>query len=213
MPKDTHNTLIYKYFAVYLGMIQVSKTHCKRGHAFTPENTIRERNGSRCRTCKNDRQRAKAPLPSLSMVELFWSRVEKSDGCWTYAADPRQRYPRVHITHTTTVKASRFSYELAFGAIPGGLLVCHKCDTPRCVNPAHLFLGTASDNMQDKIKKGRGHEQLKTHCKNGHEFTPENTRMVRGIHRGCRICLRLQSNSNKARHTGMDKRTSHKIKK
>ena len=60
---------------------------------------------------------------------------------------------RTRTRKSTT--AHRIAYELYIGPIPQGLFVCHKCDTPLCVNPEHLFLGTPKDNIQDMIRKGR----------------------------------------------------------
>ena len=72
---------------------------------------------------------------------------------WNKSCGP-QGYGKISIDHKD-IRAHRLSWELHHGPIPDGMLVCHHCDVPECVNPDHLFLGTAKDNTQDSIKKGR----------------------------------------------------------
>lgn len=96
--------------------------------------------------------------------ERFWSRVRKGkpDECWLWeSCVDKDGYGLCSCILKTgirkrTLKAHRVSYYLEYRTIPEGLCVCHKCDTPRCVNPFHLFLGTHADNRHDMDAKGRG---------------------------------------------------------
>lgn len=86
------------------------------------------------------------------------------------------------------VGTHRVAWTLAYGPIPDGMFVCHRCDNPPCVNPAHLFLGTALDNMRDMVTKGRHAQSRKTHCPAGHEYNIQNTYTDPVGRRYCRAC-------------------------
>lgn len=76
-------------------------------------------------------------------------------GCWIWTAGSNSRgYGRIYYKGRQW-GAHRAYYDALVGEIPTGLVVCHRCDVPSCVNPDHLFLGTASENMRDMVKKGR----------------------------------------------------------
>jgi hypothetical protein len=89
-------------------------------------------------------------------AERLWKNVAKSDGCWLWTgAVGSDGYAKFWYKGTTT-HAHRAAYELTHGAINDPyLLVCHRCDTPLCVRPDHLFLGTNQENTNDMIRKGR----------------------------------------------------------
>jgi hypothetical protein len=65
----------------------------------------------------------------------------------------------------------------------------HTCDTPRCINPNHLLIGSQQQNMADMIIRGRHWSTQKTHCKNGHQFDEENTYRYKE-RRSCKQCNR-----------------------
>jgi hypothetical protein len=79
----------------------------------------------------------------------------RANGCieWTGSVD-KDGYGRTAVK-ARKVYVHRLAWELANGPIPDGLLVCHRCDNPTCINVAHLFLGTPRDNTRDAMQKGR----------------------------------------------------------
>ena len=89
----------------------------------------------------------------------LWRSVNKTETCWLWTgAKDRKGYGRIRIGGRTggrVTSVHRLSYEWAFGPIQSGLCVCHHCDTPSCVRPPHLFLGTIADNNADMVQKGR----------------------------------------------------------
>ncbi|OHD24489.1 MAG: hypothetical protein A2Y38_07640 [Spirochaetes bacterium GWB1_59_5] len=88
-------------------------------------------------------------------VEIL-KRAIVRNGCWGWKGSRDAKgYARVQLSGTGTRIASRVSWIAHNGEVPAGLVVCHRCDNPGCTNPAHLFLGTQSDNMTDCAQKGR----------------------------------------------------------
>ena len=83
---------------------------------------------------------------------------EPNSGCWLWerstAGKGYNQYGRISYNKRVQ-RAHRVSWQIHNGPIPVGMLVCHKCDTPLCVNPDHLFLGTHKENMRDMVNKGR----------------------------------------------------------
>ena len=106
---------------------------------------------------------------------------EPTTGCWLWMRHcARTGYGQVRF-HGRMWNAHRVAWTLTRGPIPDGLCVCHKCDTPACINPDHLFLGTYTDNMRDAVKKDR----MARGDRNGQRIHPERT--ARGDRSGARL--------------------------
>jgi hypothetical protein len=130
-------------------------------------------------------------------LKRFWAKVNKKadDECWEWTAAKSPNGYGQFALNKIAKSTHRISYIIHKGQIPDGLMICHTCNNPPCVNPNHLYAGTGKDNAQQASADGLFPSQQKTHCIKGHEFTEENTflrlRKGRGITRVCRECKRL----------------------
>lgn len=112
------------------------------------------------------------------------------DGCWYWTgALSNKGYARIAFNGKNSL-ASRLSFRLFNGDIPGKLFVMHTCDNPMCVNPNHLVLGTQDDNMKDMVKKGR-FQKPKPLCRRGHRVTIRISKEKGIPYRYCFKCYRI----------------------
>lgn len=108
----------------------------------------------------------------IDSPDEFWANVQRAEGdaCWPWTGrQGRLGYGRVIYQGRHRV-ATRIAYELTYGPNSAPFM-CHRCDNPACVNPAHIFPGSAADNNTDRARKGRSNRKL----------TPDDVRRIRDL--------------------------------
>jgi len=135
-------------------------------------------------------------MDAAERIAIFCS-PEPFSGCWLWMAGiARNGYGYLSFRGTRWL-AHRISYEAHVGVIPEGLDLDHLCRNRSCVNPVHLEPVTRKVNLGRSSLIGRGagkHQSAKTHCPQGHEYTPENTRQMKQRKgRICRECDRIRN--------------------
>jgi hypothetical protein len=127
----------------------------------------------------------------ITPAERFWEKVVKTDTCWLWTGHiDGGGYGRFRPRASRSPFAHRWAYEEVVGPVPEGLELDHVCRVRHCVNPDHLEPVTHRENIL-RSDNFMAHRARQTHCKWGHEFTPENTIARPGGLRGCRECKRL----------------------
>lgn len=127
----------------------------------------------------------------ISELILARTKVGNREECWLWQGIKNGKgYGRLWLTVNDKGRyfaAHRLMYALIYNTDPGDLLVCHGCDNPSCINPDHLFLGTARDNNLDAFKKGRN-KTVGAHAKKGSNnhnsrYTEDIVKEIRRLHK------------------------------
>lgn len=145
------------------------------------------RAGKMCRTCAARLGSAAAARESAtrSVESRFFTYVKKAPGgCWHWTGTTQSNGYGAFSLGGRILRSHRWSYEHHVAGIPEGLQIDHLCRNRACVNPDHLEPVTAMENSR---------RAMRSHCVNGHEFTPENTYIPSDGKRYCRECRRSRN--------------------
>lgn len=138
-----------------------------------------------------------------NLMKRFMRKAIKGDSyddCWRwnrqFGSRPgmQEHRAKFYIKQNLQINAHRFSAFLFLGFdLRSNMQVLHKCNNEICVNPAHLYIGSVSDNMQNRIEAGNNPMLNKTHCPQGHEYSDDNTYYDGKGHRHCKTCMEVRS--------------------
>lgn len=156
-------------------------------------------------------------IPSLR--ERLHTRIDRSagdDACWPWQGAPDSHGYGLASYDDRVTRVTRIMFRLEYGHWPDPMCR-HTCDNPPCTNPRHLLAGTASQNVQDSVERGRHSSTARkqqTHCKQGHAFTPENTYINPTTgQRVCRDCMRVRSREYYQTHSTTESRRAKRARR
>lgn len=171
---------VHGFAAHYIGRRPI------QAHLFAYEQFIGPRPRARLmhtcgnRGCVNPHHLA---LQAQPIERRFWAKVQKTDGCWLWTGyKNRLGYGRINVGgRIGPTQATRASWFIHTGQWPPrGAHLCHTCDNPPCVNPAHLYVGDDKTNADDREARGRGNQPR--NLRNGKcKWSPEVVNTVREL--------------------------------
>lgn len=207
--KDRMAGMAYKDIATKHGITHMkAKYHCRRAMwrgEVTPEQI----------GYKPQKKPRRHMAPYHGLYDRLVARIRKDEnGCWLWTGPyhhnrpwPQNRYGYIGVWNGqrhVTIGTHRAMMIAINGPLPREQVVCHRCDVPLCINPAHLFIGTMKDNIHDSRSKNRHHEAQKEFCVRGHPLFGPNVRVqiqvkkrtgTKAMQRVCTTCEKLRAQS------------------